>query len=161
LTEKLETAISNFGKAKGFSEQTFRFNKATLFSWFVFLLVANKKFGIKVDPELQAQMLTKLTNLRERSLNKNNHSEDSTKTAESFLGDLFAVFEDRSRARVGNVDSVLIRDIMLWLIFLMSHGTNLEFGKDEKLQHVYQDLQPLYPSGTRPKRRWNCVFVGE
>ena len=113
----------------------------------MFLLVANKKHGIEIDPELQAQILNKLENLRTKNLNKNSQVEKKANIEDAFLSDLFAIFEDRSRARVGNVDSVLIRDIMLWLVFIqVAEKHQLRLERDKKISKLQQEFSSLASS---------------
>lgn len=141
LINQLEMVIHGFGQVRGVSESLFRFNKATLFSWFVFLLVAQKKFGGKIDSNLQGEILLSLGKLRSNYVIKTNNFNDSENKPD-FLEDLFAVFEDRSRARVANVDSVLIRDIMLWLIFLSSRS-NIDIQDDDRLMNLRNKIDSL------------------
>lgn len=139
LVQQLEGAIIEFRESQQLAQMKFRFNKATLFSWFVFLLEANRNFGININAKLQAGMLSQLAQLRENRISEEQPI-SSNNLKEDFLGELFSVFEDRSRARVGNVDSVLIRDIMLWITLLMvAQGQGLKIN--DQLRELENEFQ--------------------
>ncbi len=139
LIEKLDVVVRDFGESKNYSQTLYRFNKATLFSWFVFLLAANKRLGNRIDARLQADILSELDKLKNEK-----EALNSNESANKLIPTLFLIFEDRSRARVYNVDSVLIRDIMLWIIFFQfSQKYNIDFSKDTKLKNLQNKFAEL------------------
>ncbi|EPL1357815.1 DUF262 domain-containing protein [Pseudomonas aeruginosa] len=93
-----------------FSTQSMKFNKATLYSWMMFIARCTKEFDW-FDGKQLAELIDHFENSRLIG----------TSTDEIIFGIraeiLFNVYESRSSARVADVSSVLLRDAVIWILF--------------------------------------------
>ncbi len=97
-------------------ERVFKFNKATLFSWLMFVVRSLLNDVGVLSPEVLASFLRFFADSRNRAMH--DASEGDKKFAEFVPAPyLFAVYESRSAARVADVSSVVLRDMALWLVF--------------------------------------------
>lgn len=108
-------AILRFAAAKQTAMQAPKLNKATLFSWLIFLarMILG---GHRISDEALSRYLEFFQKARDVAV----HS--PARKAESQVGPiqdwtLFAVYESRSTARVADISSVILRDAIIWLVF--------------------------------------------
>jgi len=108
-------AVQSVAEASLWSRSTLRFNKATLFSWLIFIVRARlSEYPGLHPPELSA-FLDYFQDLR-------NSVFHDDRLARRYVGGLpggvlYTVYESRSSARVADVSSVLLRDAILWLVY--------------------------------------------
>ncbi len=91
-----------------------KFNKATLFSWLVFLVRFAFSQDSSLSPDILGDILTKFERSRHQSFRDTNLSG----RVFSFVPRvrLFAIYDSRSSARVADVSSVILRDAVIWLV---------------------------------------------
>lgn len=123
-TDNLRLALKLLGAASQHNKEHPRFNKATFFSWILFVVRSNQhRLGAPIQPEELAKFLAYFEGHRlARSLG----FEDETRSTVAGLSIdwLFAVYEDRATSRVADVSSVVLRDIVSWL--LLFHFRSIE-----------------------------------
>lgn len=93
-----------------------KFNKATLFSWLIFL-VRSAVDGRKM---LSAEEWTETFEFFEAFRRKANTNSDWSNRLVARCapaGPLFSIYENRSSSRVSDVSSVVLRDAIIWLTF--------------------------------------------
>jgi hypothetical protein len=101
-----------------------KFNKATLFSWLVFLVRGSISRNLPYNPTVLGDFLSYFEETRDNAL----HDSELAQRPLARLvpaGRLFAIYETRASARVADVSSVLLRDAVIWLTyedFLDSHA---------------------------------------
>ncbi|MDR5769726.1 DUF262 domain-containing protein [Caballeronia sp. LZ028] len=89
-----------------------KFNKATLYSWLVFIARALSSGAIQAgDAHTVSDFLTAFSNIAEDSTKSPPHSTYPQLPA------LMKVYEDRATSRVADVSSIVIRDLVIWTAF--------------------------------------------
>lgn len=93
------------------------FNKATLFSWMVFIIRAASAGGEKLDPDTFADYLGEFE--QQRVFIGLGEDRAFVKDGVWLLAPerLISIYEGRSASRVADVSSVLLRDAVLWSFF--------------------------------------------
>lgn len=109
----MSDAVSFFARGRQLGKSGPKLNKATLFSWLMFL-VRSSIHDYNLSEESFAQYLALFQAMRELSLH------DSRGTGKQYGTDLpmaavFRIYENRSVARVADISSVLLRDAAIWL----------------------------------------------
>jgi hypothetical protein len=142
---RLDSATS---RLKAFSSRPTRLNKASVFSWLMFIVRADWTHHESMDEEDFADFLNYFRFLRNESLhgagirNLKQHN-DSVAIAQQFY-----FFEDRSTSRVSDVSSVLLRDAVLWNLYrLFSNQKSAFLPLSEQKTNVLAecfDLHPVY-----------------
>lgn len=100
-----------------------RLNKATLFSWLIFYFELKTNFP-NCDTEI-INYFNLFENIKESSKHDEAYRYIIPKgLTASFVNDALNIYTDRSSSRVSDVSSVLLRDFVLWGLFL-SYNTNL------------------------------------
>lgn len=137
----LRNAIDVVGAAGRRGGDRPRFNKATIYSWFIFVLRALS--GLRSDLMTAANLAAFLSYFEgERRLAVSLGSE---KVICGLPADwLLAAYDDRATSRVADVSSVMLRDIALWLSstqFLVDGGhDNLADLPPPPLERVVKNL---------------------
>jgi len=109
-------AIELLGGAKSYVSYPVRFNKATLYSWLVFFVEAR---NVDVKPSLAGNFLAFFEMQRTTAdTDFGTLRVGTSKMTPAFLAHMFAVYNDRSAARVADVSSVILRDAILWILYL-------------------------------------------
>jgi hypothetical protein len=114
-TRLLEEAIGVLGSARDAVSQGPKFNKATLFSWLVFLIRARM-----CQYAISATHLAEFLNFFEmtRTIAARDPKTVTRLLARAVpVGRSFSIYENRSASRVADVSSVILRDAVLWLAF--------------------------------------------
>jgi hypothetical protein len=111
----IHTTVELFASAKRVASHSPRFNKATLFSWLIFL-VRGHLHGYRLPKNDLSQYLEFFQSVRSQTLHV---ADTSTRLLDRNFGagSVFAIYESRSAARVADVSSVVLRDAVLWLVF--------------------------------------------
>jgi hypothetical protein len=113
----IRAAVDKFAQAQPHLDKNRpRYNKATVFSWFLFLVRAELRQYDFFDGRIIAEYLsffevTRITSaieLESSTLSIAPHIQTSA---------LLAIYESRSSARVADVSSVLLRDATIWILF--------------------------------------------
>lgn len=113
-------AIRQFGEAQAGSAGSIKYNKATLFSWLVFVARPLRRSGGRLPLRYLGEYIAAFESSRRSSLYE---SSSGTPKASSSADErlvsagLFSVFNDRAASRVSDVASVTLRDFILWLLF--------------------------------------------
>lgn len=118
-------SIRLLGESRLHIQDKTRFNKATLYSWLWFISQANK-----VEyPELTESLVGRFINYFESLRNHvRNISMDET-FVESIIPSVIAnqlilIYNDRATARVADVSSVVYRDIITWIFYILYLHSN-------------------------------------
>lgn len=132
-TTLIENTIQLFGDARNIVSQSPKFNKATLFTWLMFVVRARM---CRYD-SLTVKSFAPFLDFFEQTRNSAARDPDAISrlladTAPA--GRLFAIYENRSSARVADVSSVILRDAVVWLAF-------------KEFSHFHPDLRPLESVG--------------
>lgn len=111
----IERAIQTLAVGMKNSSNPPKFNKATLFSWLIFLVRADMT-GDVVSTRNLSEFLSFFQQIR------NSWAHEAVISRRQLAGvssaaRLFAIYETRSSARVADVSSVLLRDAVIWLAF--------------------------------------------
>jgi hypothetical protein len=117
-----------------------KFNKATLFSWLIFLVRADLSGNSPRQDELR-DFLDYFETMR------NSAGHDTNAATHLVAGvapaaRLFAIYETRASARVADVSSVLLRDAILWLVFA-DFRPKAKLPQREVLQRALRQRQQL------------------
>jgi hypothetical protein len=107
---KVESAIDLISKSRQFGDSSPKFNRATVYSWFLFVIRASAVGGGNMSPKLLGKFQREFRNKRELEFLLG----DDKKSFESWL---IAVYLSRSTARVADVSSVVLRDLVMWFEF--------------------------------------------
>jgi hypothetical protein len=131
-------AVEDFCKASATFNPGLHFNKATLYSWLVFLVRArNRQVNLPLEQTLP-QTIGKYVSHFSESLRAIYVADGSQKALFEESGDqrLLLFFENRATSRVADVSSVIIRDLILWLYFY-SYVQDLSKELKERLTRVF------------------------
>jgi hypothetical protein len=112
-----ENAITKFAAAKSrVGPIRPRFNKATIFSWFLFLIRAELKQYRFISDQVLAEYLAFFEETR---VSAEADIEDSDLIVARHIkaSALLSIYDSRSSARVADVSSVLFRDATIWIMF--------------------------------------------
>jgi hypothetical protein len=103
-----------------------KFNKATLYSWLVFLHRTNDRSQNSVLSSFFADFESeRLATSDGLALGKPfEHVRISSSTSRA----LFRIYNDRSSSRVADVTSVMLRDVIIWLLFVYGVNTKKRGG---------------------------------
>lgn len=128
--EKLETALSLLGRCTKLGTGGFpKFNKATLFSWLLFLVrIRQLGDGSLCQDKLIADFLRFFEG--QRAGTSMGFSSEPPATWGNWSADwLLKCYVDRSTSRVADVSSVLLRDLAIWFAFVSyakGHGHGVD-----------------------------------
>lgn len=119
---QVRKSIELLGKAKRYIQPggRMKFNRASLFSWLLFLVNCSKTLQRKPLPKLAGNYMFFFENIRNQR--RSAPISDTFLIEEyicpgSFVDQLMETYVDRSTSRVTDVNSVLSRDIILWTYF--------------------------------------------
>jgi hypothetical protein len=93
-----------------------KFNKATLFSWLMFLVRAKVSDYSSLSPDEFAGFLEFFETTR-TGIVRDVEFSNRFVVGDIHVAFLFSVYENRSSSRVADVSSVILRDAVLWLMF--------------------------------------------
>ena len=132
----LRTALTKLGSARQFGKRHPRFNKATFFSWIVFLVRSH--YGAFAEP-VEAAEVADLLELFDRHGadavpgfdDRNLFDNNANAITVTWLLD---VYRDRATSRVSDVSSVLLRDLTSWIL--------LRHLRSRYRQSAFFDLPP-------------------
>ncbi|MGM1052864.1 MAG: DUF262 domain-containing protein [Pseudomonadota bacterium] len=136
VVDVASNAFENLGGAIASSNGSIRLNKATLWSWVLFVAVYNRLGGIK-DYSLLGDYLTWF---EESRVSMKGLGLDSSFDPLSVI----SVFNDRAASRVADVSSVVIRDLILWgLVYYSPISRLLNDGPPELCGHIMEAKKSL------------------
>lgn len=121
---RIDHAISLLSGINKDSDFRIKFNKATLYSWLLFIVRASDILGDEFNSDVLNGYVYEFEMLRRFD----------ARLESRFIGyrdivhDLMNVYEDRSTSRVGDVSSVIFRDLVIWILFVM-----LDFEKKQNI----------------------------
>lgn len=135
----LEQAVELFAAANDGVTPHPRFNKATLYSWFIFLIRARKRERNLSGDDVSAflkyfvdrKQLAGLENTPEAGVDGR------------LMSSLFDIYEDRSTSRVADVSSVVARDGVIWFVYGMYCATQGRDRHEETPAAIIQVLKSL------------------
>jgi Protein of unknown function DUF262 len=111
----LEEAVSVLGNSLNNGAGQFpKFNKATLFSWLIF--VVRSILRTPLSPQEIAAFLEFFEDLR-RNATRDPASGERLVADSAPAGRLFSIYDSRASSRVADVSSVILRDGIIWLTF--------------------------------------------
>lgn len=113
----IQSSVDKFSEAQRFLDSLkSKFNKATIFSWFLFLVRVDLHQYHFVDARLLGEYLSffELTRI-EAAIGVETTTLSIAPQIET--GALLSIYESRSSARVADVSSVLLRDATIWILF--------------------------------------------
>jgi hypothetical protein len=123
---QVRAAISLVGRARVHLTAYMQLNKATVYSWFMFVIRAQRGLVGDLSPELLGAFLSWFEEQRAYVGLDAELEPDSVLTEE-----LLRIYGDRSASRVADVSSVVLRDAIIWLgylDFLQSKGVQGDSG---------------------------------
>ena len=140
---QVRNAIDVLAGARSIIQGSVQLNKATVYSWFLFVLRASSISVTSLNPDPLGQFM--LWYEMSRLMSDYDSSNYSSRT---FLPvDLIRTYSDRSASRVADVSSVILRDAILWLafaVFLDTQAANIEFSLDkanvDKARSAYEEV---------------------
>lgn len=116
-------------------ERVVRPNKATVHTW---LCISSQLASTKSLSPLHHALAETIENLEENRWTR-------ARGESSILGGLYAVFQDRSTARVADVSSVLVRDLIAWMMIGRSnHGSGLQVEKIHVANRAWDTIRPEF-----------------
>jgi len=126
-TESLQAALELLGAAGRRTPLRPKFNKATLYSWLIFLVR-----GASIEPRLGDSFVADFLSFFE--FEQTNRQLGLTATDVDKWGNLpaewlFKCYADRATSRVADVSSVVLRDVVIWLAFC---GFLAKKGQDDE-----------------------------
>lgn len=107
---------------KALAEGSFpgKLNKATVYSWLVFIYVSTRSYG---DETFVVEFFSYFESLRSNVAS--GFIELPAWVSPEFVEKMFEVYQDRASSRVADTSSVILRDIIIWMVWLFG-GRNLE-----------------------------------
>lgn len=103
-----------------------KFNKATLFSWLIFLVRGSLSGNLPQSDRDLSHFLTYFETARNTAFHDPRPALIAGLVAAPRL---FTIYETRASARVADVSSVILRDAVIWLIFEDFTGSRARVGK--------------------------------
>jgi hypothetical protein len=113
-TELIRRAVNLLADAMPSAAIAPKFNKATLFSWLMFL-VRGELHGYRLEPKSFSRFLRDFQVTRDSAFHESDAAKENLAGVLS-AGFLFSIYESRSAARVADVSSVLLRDAVIWVV---------------------------------------------
>ena len=124
----------------GLSEQHrgLKFNKATLFSWLIFLVRGTLSGNRGISSNDLGKFLESFEAMRESAAD----TKRSTYLVANCLpvSRLVSIYETRSSARVADVSSVILRDAVIWLAY--QELSQESFAGLERLRGAFTSTEP-------------------
>lgn len=112
--QRISKALNVLSGIKGNSRTAgIKFNKATLYSWLLFIVRAQEALE-RFDSEVLANFLSNFELARLGVL----AMKSDTPLPVKALVEAISIYEDRSTSRVGDVSSVVLRDVVLWVMYI-------------------------------------------
>jgi hypothetical protein len=131
-------AIRTLANAKESDAPTMKFNKATAFSWLIFL-TRGALSGVNFSGA--SSLAGFLTFFRSNQATAFREPHPSRRIAgQAPLDWLFAMYENRSTARVADVSSVILRDAVLWILFEDFSASSMDTHSPLALEKIHQAL---------------------
>lgn len=93
-----------------------RLNKATLYSWFIFLCRYNSIYSD--EEEIMNEFFDKFETIKERNNDLDSPELVPKGLTKKFVIDLINIFLDRASSRVSDISSVKLRDLVIWSFFV-------------------------------------------
>jgi hypothetical protein len=119
-------AVSLFRISRPETEKFPKFNKATLFSWMMFIIRA-QMCDYSLQPSTFAQFLGFFEYTRASVVRDHEYGSRQFRSG-TRAATLFDIYENRSSARVADVSSVILRDAVIWLTFEEFSQTHPDLG---------------------------------
>jgi hypothetical protein len=109
----VETAIDTLGSGMRLTNASLKFNKATLFSWMIFLVR-----GILWNSQIRASEFAHFVDWFAHFFHDPVFEPDSKRLFAKCApaGPLLSIYATRSASRVADVSSVILRDAIIWLV---------------------------------------------
>lgn len=112
----IKSALDLFAIANNEQQSRPVFNKATIFSWLIFVVRAQAtSIGSNYEPNWLGGFLNYFST--QHNLAKVGMRQKNDATTELDVDWLLDVYEDRSTSRVADVASVILRDLAIWFVF--------------------------------------------
>lgn len=119
IEERLGKALQLFGEAGKLTISRPRFNKATVYSWLIFLVRGLVSVPQEfMQPKIIADFMGYFES--ERIFCSIGSSKGTTQSIAHQMNAewLFSTYDDRSTSRVADVSSIILRDLVIWLVFV-------------------------------------------
>lgn len=108
-------ALATLNTAVLASDHRPKFNKATLFSWLIFLFYFSRE---QRSPENLTEFLSEFESARGAMNFRSSEKRIGRELSPAIEKNLFRIFSDRSSSRVSDISSLIFRDVILWLFYL-------------------------------------------
>jgi hypothetical protein len=111
----IDYAVTTFTGIQDWHERTLKFNKATFFSWLLFIVR-----GVLANDPISKSKLGDFLSFFEDLRNKSAYEPERANHLLAGCAPtsrLFSVYQTRSAARVADVSSVILRDAVIWLSY--------------------------------------------
>ncbi len=139
ITLCVSDAIKTLANAKSTLLNNVRFNKATLYSWIIFIIRATRRSGGKFSSKHLSSFLPEFETAR-LTYDLIGFSGEDAEIRER----MFKAYESRSASRVADVSSVVMRDIAIWLEFYYFCKLNPKFRSDFPFEVVrFSDVRKI------------------
>jgi hypothetical protein len=114
-------AIQLFGASREYVEDAIRLNKATMFTWIWFLLGAIGWGTRGLNPNIIGHFISAFEVTRQHRLRGDEHPAFRRygKAQKRIMYMLLEFYDDRATSRVGDVFSVVFRDLVIWSFFAL------------------------------------------
>ncbi|MEZ5290948.1 MAG: DUF262 domain-containing protein [Vicinamibacterales bacterium] len=154
--------LSFFAEARGVLKQSIRLNKATLFSWWCFIALGQRRHRGQFRLDLFAAFLEffeAYRNRHSRSFFKIPLPDERVREDDPFLTNLMTVYSDRAASRVADPSSIVARDAVIWVFF--EHFVGIHGGprQDGQVIALARQLR-AYPPGSIDDVVGNLVASG-
>ena len=126
-------AIDELGEAMDSSPHPIRFNKATLLSWV--MVFARQQMDADFRRIAMSTWVPRIESARAQMRTSRDLDEDYEF---DYISDLLEVYTDRASSRVGDVLSVVLRDLAIWGIVGRLSGPTMFHNQDNLLREVSQ-----------------------
>lgn len=140
--QRAEEALYIFYMSSEYFEHEIKFNKSTMYSLLCFIARLVKKSKVNI------MNLGKFIYNFEKSKNTQIdvfYCKYNLNVPKKFLESLYNIYNDRASYRAENISSIRLRDLILWILFYLSHQ-NLEYNSSyqvedyRKLAYLIDDL---------------------
>ena len=145
VIKEAQESVVMLAETRNYQQRKIRFNKATLYSWLLFIVEARSVRSIQLTPKHLADFLVSFESARSTTKVIDGFEQENfsvVKIPGGFIKQLLALYNDRSSSRVSDVSSVVYRDLAIWIMYVLFLSTTYDIrrSEDQHISHIVQSL---------------------
>lgn len=146
VVSTVHSAVKILGEAKPHTKGHVQLNKATVYTWFVFVIRAHRDLVTEISADDLGSFMAWFED-RKASSSLSFLDEDEDITLDQSL---FRIYVDRSTSRVADVSSVVLRDAIIWLGYEKFLNARVFLGRRRNISHITKRLHTAMRSISSP-----------